>query len=747
MATTTTAPKAVMSTPSPVFASTANQQAQAKSGVNLYGNKIGGAVTAGGQQTNGAGVVTGVANAADKPVTVVTPAAAMNNLSNIKSATDNIQAGIQNQAAVKAATEPTFSKQEVDNFVNSYGRYNAKQNTSTTDANTPQTSTPGLSSAQVLQNFENFKKTGGDTSNVPDSVFQNTSVTSPAPKTPTTGNAQANDINDQITQQQTQRDSAYKSYTDSINSLKNGTIPLTSSEQALIDSTTASFDRQRAAQELSNQAYQNGTQVLSARTGIDRYAPSLAQGNLAAAVSYGISKVSDIDAQRVEAVAKLQQGFDDKNYKMITDAYSAYKDLSNQKISELTKMHDSIIQQEQKDREFNQTTKTAVNKIAEDAKNNGASASVIQSILSSPDEASAIMASGKYGVAKNWDIQKVVDSLGGESLMAINKNNPMERYSISDTSKISDVVNTPTTPMGSSVNSKTGLSFAQYGLIANTDFKPTNATDQLALKYVDQYLKSGTIPTASSLGRQIKPEGLAAIDSRARDLYFKATGSSLPNPKIIKGYQDIITNNNKLANNLKIQEQTVSNNVDLSVQNLKSHDLNWSGFKPLDSVINTVQDMFNDPNVGQLIAQNQTIQNELGSLLAVKNSSGTTVHDKLAGAGIISPNDNDEQVSAKVNAIMKEATNFADALNTANSDMYKQIDPLMQDPNNPLRSLAMRTPEEKITDYYTNNPTKRVSIDKAMGDYKQKYGKDLSPEDLLEAFPEAEFSVTSIKNK
>lgn len=247
------------------------------------------------------------------------------------------------------------------------------------------------------------------------------------------------------------------------------------------------------------------------------------------------------------------------------------------------------------------------------------------------------------------------------------------------------------------------LSFDQYGLLANTDFNPTNLVDSLSQKYLDQYIKNGTVPTASTLGRNMKPEAMAQVDSRARDLYFKATGTALPNPQIIKGYQAIIDSNNKLANNLQIQEQTVKSNVDMSIANLKKNDLNSIGFKPLDNFINSVNDMLNDPAIGQLIAQNSTIQNELGSLLAVKNASGTTVYDKLTSAGIITSGDNEAQIKSKVNALLTEASNFADSLKQANASLYKQVDPFLQDPNNPARTqMKVETALNKIGANYND---------------------------------------------
>ena len=230
------------------------------------------------------------------------------------------------------------------------------------------------------------------------------------------------------------------------------------------------------------------------------------------------------------------------------------------------------------------------------------------------------------------------------------------------------------------------VTFAQYGLLSKTDYNPDDVHDQLATLYLDKYIKSGDVPTASTMGRNIKPGLMALITNRAQDLYFKATGNPLPNPAIIKAQQDIIASNYKMGNNLAIQEQTVRNNVDLSLANMDKNGLNSTGFKPLDALLNNVKDALQDPNVGQMIAQNTTLQTELGSLLAVKNAGGTTVYDKLSSAGIISNDMSPDQIKQKVGALIQEAGNFAKALTGASGTAYGFTDPLLQDPNNPLRA-------------------------------------------------------------
>jgi hypothetical protein len=227
--------------------------------------------------------------------------------------------------------------------------------------------------------------------------------------------------------------------------------------------------------------------------------------------------------------------------------------------------------------------------------------------------------------------------------------------------------------------------FDQYGLLGNTDFNPTNTLDKRANQYLDAYIKSGNEPSARTLGLGSKVN-MSTIAQRANNLYFAATGQPLPNPQIIQTYQALLKNNNQLANNLAIQEKTVSANIDLSLANMTKANINSSKFAPLNDFINKVNLMLSDPATSQMIAQNTTIQNELGSLLAVKNASGTTVYDKLSSAGIISSGDTKEQIQTKIKALLAEASNFKTSIDSANADIYKQIDPLMTNPNNPLRA-------------------------------------------------------------
>ncbi len=245
-----------------------------------------------------------------------------------------------------------------------------------------------------------------------------------------------------------------------------------------------------------------------------------------------------------------------------------------------------------------------------------------------------------------------------------------------------------------------GVSYAQYGLLANTDFNPKNQVDQLADTYLNKYLKSGTVPAASTLGRGIKPGAFSAVEQRANELYFKATGTNLPDARIIQGNQTLIAGNNKLLNNLKVQEGTIAANSKLLLNNLNGANLNQN-VPLINGIIDGIRNSLGDPDVASYLAQNTTVSNELGSLLALKNASGTTVHDKLEAAGLISKNDNANQIAAVVRTLMQEAQNAHTAISNATGDLYQQTDPLQQDANNPARTQTQfgQTKAGKPFDY------------------------------------------------
>ena len=238
------------------------------------------------------------------------------------------------------------------------------------------------------------------------------------------------------------------------------------------------------------------------------------------------------------------------------------------------------------------------------------------------------------------------------------------------------------------------VDYNQYGLLSKTDFNPKNTTDILADKYLDIYLKNGTMPTATLLLWSSRAKNLWEFQkaaTRAEELYFKATGEWLPEISTQKAYKDMEKNNINLLNSLKIQEWTVKSNFDLMVNNI---DKNWvnQSTPVINKRWNNINSMFfGDPATAQYLVQNTTISNEISNLLAVKNAGWTTVADKMEAAGLLKPWYSSKQLKTAVSTLMQEANNAQNAVQSQQWELYKYTDPLETTSNNPNRNKSNTT--------------------------------------------------------
>lgn len=173
------------------------------------------------------------------------------------------------------------------------------------------------------------------------------SASAPTPTTPqlinpTTPNKTTDPYNDQLNQIQQQTDQAYNDYRNSLSQLQNGTMPLTPDQQNQINSLQGQFDRLRQQQQIANKNYESGMGQIELASGRSRYAPSIAQGNIANAVNVGIQKVADLDTKAAGAVAEMRQGFQDKNFALVKEMYESYNNFMKEKSNTIMKMKDAV---------------------------------------------------------------------------------------------------------------------------------------------------------------------------------------------------------------------------------------------------------------------------------------------------------------------------------------------------------------------------------------------------------------------
>lgn len=245
-----------------------------------------------------------------------------------------------------------------------------------------------------------------------------------------------------------------------------------------------------------------------------------------------------------------------------------------------------------------------------------------------------------------------------------------------------------------------GLPTAQYGLLANvSDFDPgspgqnqTNSQviDQGAFNYLKSYLSGQTPSTSGGMGGLSAKVYNSDIQARANQLYTEATGQHLPNADQLSANLGLIAGNNAMLNSLGINAPTISANAKLLEGKITAANINQNA-PVINAIIDPVIQALGNPAVAAYVAQSSTLQNELGSLLALKGASGSgaaTVHDKLVAAGLIEKSANAAQISDTVNTILQEAANAQSAISTASMNLYLKTDPMQIDPANPLNSSS-----------------------------------------------------------
>jgi hypothetical protein len=243
-----------------------------------------------------------------------------------------------------------------------------------------------------------------------------------------------------------------------------------------------------------------------------------------------------------------------------------------------------------------------------------------------------------------------------------------------------------------------GLPISEYGLMANVSgFDPgTPDTTQTDAQFIDSaawnlistYESTGVTPTVNSSMGGVAALGVKnKILSRAEQLFNQATGKNMQDPTMSSNIS-LLQGNNTLLNTLGYNSPTIQKNLNLLEGNITAGNINQNA-PAINAVIDPIINALGNPAVASYLAQNQTLANELGSLLALKGASGSgasTVHDKLIAAGLISPNSSADQIAATVNTILKEAQNAQEAISKQSISLYQQVDPLGIDPNNPMNN-------------------------------------------------------------
>ncbi len=151
---------------------------------------------------------------------------------------------------------------------------------------------------------------------------------------------------------QSQKDALTTQTSSLLNSVLQGTIPLSAPQQALISSLQTQLNQNVATQQTANQAYTGAVSEAGFRAG-GEYTPTQYAGQIASAVSLGVAKIQDLDNTAAKTVATLEQQFQTQNYDEINKNYDILMKQLDDKGTALKDMYSAVTSSLKDQRDYN----------------------------------------------------------------------------------------------------------------------------------------------------------------------------------------------------------------------------------------------------------------------------------------------------------------------------------------------------------------------------------------------------------
>lgn len=284
----------------------------------------------------------------------------------------------------------------------------------------------------------------------------------------------------------------------------------------------------------------------------------------------------------------------------------------------------------------------------------------------------------------------------------------------------------------------TGTDYNQIGKLSSTDYNPKLQKDKDAKFYLDQYLKTGRQPSYRDIFGYRKDGSISDAQRRADDLYYQATGASLPDANILSTNKKLIADNNKVLNKNEILTDTIVKNFDLAIKGEITNDVNKNA-TIVNRLLNPFYLALGNPAVNQAMVSNGTISQEFANLISIRNANGTTVSDKDVASELIKFGTSVKAQKAIVERLKAEALNIHDALSNQNAKLYEVIDPLETNPDNPNRKVIPTTESQGLqvlTKYKTAHPDKIAEINQRISESEKVLGRALTALEFLQAYPD-----------
>ena len=143
---------------------------------------------------------------------------------------------------------------------------------------------------------------------------------------------------------QNEADVAHQDFVKKMSDIANGSIGLTSAEQAQIDQATRLYQQARTDMLTANKSFEGSIQTSNIRSGRQEFMNEVASGQYKQAIDDGARKIQDLDAAAIAKVSELQQLFKENKYKEATTAYDELNKYLSDKSTQIDKIHKATVE-------------------------------------------------------------------------------------------------------------------------------------------------------------------------------------------------------------------------------------------------------------------------------------------------------------------------------------------------------------------------------------------------------------------
>jgi hypothetical protein len=144
-------------------------------------------------------------------------------------------------------------------------------------------------------------------------------------------------------QNQNDLDEAHTDFVNKMAAIANGSIGLTTAEQAQIEQSTKLWEQIRNNQLTANKNYEGGITTSNIRSGRQEFMNEIASGVYKQAIDDGANKIAQIDADSIKAISDLQELFKQNKYKEASEKYNELTTYLQNKSVQIDKMHEATV--------------------------------------------------------------------------------------------------------------------------------------------------------------------------------------------------------------------------------------------------------------------------------------------------------------------------------------------------------------------------------------------------------------------